>query len=46
MLEQMMTYLRNRDWDYELLEADTIATGFTTTLANGNDQGFSRAFSY
>ena len=40
MFEQLVGYLRNRDWDFEIVEAETIVTGFTITLADGNEQGF------
>jgi len=41
MLEQIATYLKTRDWNFESVDTDTLVTGFTVTLADGNDQGFS-----
>lgn len=41
MLEQVATYLKKRDWDFETVDTDTLVTGFTITLADGSDQGFS-----
>lgn len=40
MLEQVATYLKERDWDFETVDTDTLITGFTLTLADGRERGF------
>lgn len=41
MFEQIFVYLKRRDWTFEQLEEDTVITGFTMTLSDGNDHSFS-----
>lgn len=40
MIEDVITYLQNRQWEFQQLDDNTIATGFSSPLPNGADHGF------
>jgi len=40
MIKQIQSYLHNRRWEYQKIDNDTIATGFTSPLPNGKDHSF------
>ena len=40
MLTQIKAFLLSRQWEFEQLDDDTVLTGFTSPLPNGQDHGF------
>ncbi len=40
MFEQILDFLKSRDWSFEQLDGSTVVTGFTLTLSNDKDYSF------
>lgn len=40
MLTQVQSFLHSRQWEFQELDEDTVLTGFTSPLPDGQDHGF------